>query len=180
MFMVASAPDDLSNLDNFTANDSIAEWRLVPNDNNVGQRNVHPVLSVTEKRLMAEFDRISFHAKNPSRKRARMTLRAVLPSFLAKHDWRIAFAHAGQDAFTLEPGGSREVKMRILPGRRFTLGDIDRAKNPVILIEARADGIVVGGMSYPLLAKAEKAAKKVARRSGSAAKARKPKKKPKR
>jgi hypothetical protein len=43
IFMVASANGDASNINNLTAGDSIPEWRLVPNDNNIGQRNVFPV-----------------------------------------------------------------------------------------------------------------------------------------
>ena len=40
MLMVASAAGDPSNVDNFTARDSVPDWRLVPNDNNVGERRV--------------------------------------------------------------------------------------------------------------------------------------------
>jgi hypothetical protein len=75
MFMVASADGDASNIDNFTAGDSIPDWRLVPNDNNIGQRNVYPVAGATGKRLLGEFDRMSFQLKNPCNRRARMTVR---------------------------------------------------------------------------------------------------------
>jgi len=37
--MVVSAAGDPSNLDNFTSADAIPNWRLVPNDNNIAQRN---------------------------------------------------------------------------------------------------------------------------------------------
>jgi hypothetical protein len=179
MFMVVSAPHDPSNVDNFTANDSMEEWRLVPNDNNIGQRNVSPVASATSRRLVRGFDRKGFQIKNPFRKRARMTIRAVLPEFLAERDWRIAFTNPGADAFTLEPGSDREVMMRILPGRDFAADDVRKAKDPVIRVEAHVDGILVGGMSYPLVVDHKKAAKSTPR-SKSAAKSRKPVKKPKR
>lgn len=39
MLMVVSAAGDPSNVDNFTAADSIPNWRLIPNDNNIAQRN---------------------------------------------------------------------------------------------------------------------------------------------
>jgi hypothetical protein len=39
MLMVVSAAGDSSNIDNFTAADSIPNWRLVRNDNNIAQRN---------------------------------------------------------------------------------------------------------------------------------------------
>jgi zinc metalloprotease ZmpB len=36
MLMIVSATGDPRNVDTFTAGDVIPEWRLVPNDNNVG------------------------------------------------------------------------------------------------------------------------------------------------
>jgi hypothetical protein len=96
MFMVVSAAGDPSNTDNFAAGESIEEWRLVPNDNNIGQRNVVPVMSATSKKLLAGFDRMGFLLKNPFRKRARMSVSAELPAFLAEHNWRIAFTNAGR------------------------------------------------------------------------------------
>jgi hypothetical protein len=39
MLMVVSAAGDPSNIDNFIGADSIPNWRLVPNDNNIAQRN---------------------------------------------------------------------------------------------------------------------------------------------
>lgn len=43
LLMIASSSGDPSNVDAFGAGESIPEWRLVPHDNNIGQRNVHPV-----------------------------------------------------------------------------------------------------------------------------------------
>lgn len=45
LMMVVSAEGDASNIDHFTESESIAEWRLVPNDNNIGLRKVFPVAS---------------------------------------------------------------------------------------------------------------------------------------
>src|SRR5579864_463885 len=39
MLMVVSAAGDPSNVDNFTAANPIPNWRLIPNDNNIAQRN---------------------------------------------------------------------------------------------------------------------------------------------
>ncbi len=44
MFMIVSALGDPSNVNNIVEGDSIPAWRLVPNDNNISQRNVFPVL----------------------------------------------------------------------------------------------------------------------------------------
>ena len=40
MLMLATAAGDPSNIENFTVGDKIPNWRLVPHDNNIGQRNV--------------------------------------------------------------------------------------------------------------------------------------------
>jgi hypothetical protein len=150
MFMVASAPSDASNIDNLTANESIPEWRLVPNDNNIGQRNVHPVAAGNFAGFVRAFRQMRFQLKNPFNKRARMTLKAALPSFLADRDWRIAFRNPGANAFTREPGGGREMVWGLVPGHKFSIDEVYQAKNRAIHIEAYADGILVGGMSYPV------------------------------
>ncbi len=43
MLMIVTAAEDPSNADFFTATRPIEDWRLVPNDNGIGQRNVEPV-----------------------------------------------------------------------------------------------------------------------------------------
>ena len=41
MLMIVSTENDPSNADNLTVGEFIPDWRLVPNDNNIGQRNVN-------------------------------------------------------------------------------------------------------------------------------------------
>ncbi len=40
VLLIASAAGDASNVDHFTAGETVEDWRLVPNDNNIGQRNI--------------------------------------------------------------------------------------------------------------------------------------------
>jgi hypothetical protein len=42
MLMIVTATEDPSNADRFTSIRDIEDWRLVPNDNNIAQRNVRP------------------------------------------------------------------------------------------------------------------------------------------
>jgi zinc metalloprotease ZmpB len=51
IIMVVSADNDASNIDNFTSGETIPDWRLVPNDNNIGQRNMVPVLGLSQIKL---------------------------------------------------------------------------------------------------------------------------------
>ena len=46
---MVSADGDASNVDHVTAGEAIPEWRLVPNDNNLGLRNVVPVSGESEQ-----------------------------------------------------------------------------------------------------------------------------------
>ena len=51
VIMIASADNDASNMDNFIVGETIPDWRLVPNDNNIGQRNMVPVLGISQIKL---------------------------------------------------------------------------------------------------------------------------------
>lgn len=151
MFMVVSARGDPSNINNMTAGDSIPEWRLVPNDNNIGQRNVFPVAGGGGARgLLASLKGVAIQVKNPLNSPARTIVKAVLPKFLAGSDWAVTFANPGADAFTLKPGETKTVVLQLKPGKDFTADDVRKTKDATIQIEAYANGILVGGMSYQL------------------------------
>ena len=97
-----------------------------------------------------------------------MFVKATLPPFLDERGWRIAFGNAGADAFALEPGGGRHVIIRLSPGRNFNAAEVRTANDPIIEIEAFADGILVGGMSYPVELDAKKPTKPKRRSRGRA------------
>ena len=97
MLMVVTADGDASNVDNFTAGETIPEWRLVPNDNNVGQRNVNPVPGGGgERGLMAGLNGVSFLVGNPNPRRGMMTFNVTLPSLLSKLGWRLELVGVGR------------------------------------------------------------------------------------
>jgi zinc metalloprotease ZmpB len=55
LLMAVSADGDVSNIDNFSTAESIAEWRLVPGDNNLGLRAVIPASTeATPSRAVAD------------------------------------------------------------------------------------------------------------------------------
>jgi hypothetical protein len=148
IFMIASGTGDSSNVDNIAAGDSIPEWRLVPNDNNIGQRNVFPVSGGGTSGLTADFNRFSFELKNPHLVTAAMEVRVVLPAFLRERDWKIQFLNQGGSAFPLRAGESRDMIIRLEPGKDFTPADVNAAKDETIQLWGYAGGILVGGMSY--------------------------------
>lgn len=147
LLMIASADGDPSNVDNFTAGETIAEWRLVPHDNNVAQRNVQPVPATGEALLGALRDRVLW-AANPLPRPAVMLLEVQLPEVLRATGWRLGFA--GVDgSFPLEPGEQRRLVLQLSPGRAFDPADID-AHDRDLSVTVLADAIPVGGMIYRL------------------------------
>ncbi len=159
MLMVASATGDPSNIHNFNVGDSVPDWRLVPHDNNIALRSVFSVTGSDAGRLGKDFSGISFQVKNPFNKSARMSVNAILPSFLVKRGWKISFGKAGAATFMLEPGAARDVNFKLRAGRPFSAAVAGNEKHPSIEIIARADGIVVGGILFPFRHKAKRPVK---------------------
>jgi zinc metalloprotease ZmpB len=148
LFMIVSATGDTSNVDNIAAGDSIPEWRLVPNDNNIGQRNVYPIAGSGTSGLTADFNRLSFELKNPHLTTAAMEVRAVLPSFLEERGWKIQYLNRGGASFPLPSGASRNMVIRLIPGADFSPTDVAASPDKTIHLYGYAGGILVGGMSY--------------------------------
>jgi hypothetical protein len=149
MLMVASNAADPSNIDQFTPGESIAEWRLVPNDNNIAQRNVLPVPGGGGLQgLLLALDRRFFVVGNPFRGATRVQLAVTLPPFLQQAGWALRFADLPERGFGLEPGARRVVTLQVQPGGDFTAADVRAAAEHDIVVEVQADGIVIGGMTY--------------------------------
>ena len=159
MLMVVSTAPDPANIDHFTPGESIPEWRLVPNDNNIGQRNVIPAPGAGgSDGLRSALDGRFFVVGNPFRERARVELVVRMPSFLEKAGWALRFADLSGRTFSLSPGEKRVVTLQVQTGREFTAAGIRGAADRDIVIEVHAHGILIGGMTYRVDPDLEKAA----------------------
>jgi hypothetical protein len=150
MLMIVGAPGDASNVDTFTAGEVIPEWRLVPNDNNIGQRNVHPVPGAGgSKALLKAFENISIWVRNPEPRSGRLTMVAHLPAFLARAGWKLEFKGVDPKGSVLKPSiERREVHLLLREGRPFEVADAEAARDTDIRVEVRVGGNLVGGMTY--------------------------------
>ena len=153
IFMVVSATGDPSNVSNLSPGESIPEWRLVPHDNNIGQRNVAPVPSASLEDLIAAIGKMHFTLKNPHPVAAKMVLNPIIPRILVARGWKLEFTNPGGGLLKMLPGETKEITMRLNPGDKFTPDEIAKSRDAAIIIEAYANGILVGGMTYPLDAK---------------------------
>jgi hypothetical protein len=156
MLMSVSATGDISNADLASglpcAIGPTPHWRLVPFDNNIGQRNVAPVAGGDGLRgLMASFPPRRFWVNNPYGFEGRVGLEVLLPAWLTKRGWEAAFTNPGGAAFTLPARGSREVLLRLKPGADFTRADVPAvAMGERIVVRVLTNGIPIGGMSYAI------------------------------
>jgi hypothetical protein len=152
MLMIASAVGDPSNIDNFTAGDSIPEWRLVPHDNNIGQRNVAPVAAGGLDGLLEALTDRPFTVHNPLGKKAGIRLNATLPSVLERAGWQLQVTSPGGAAFALRDGEAKEVRFSLLPGSTEALATLKTVPEleRQIVISVTADGRTIGGMTYAL------------------------------
>jgi hypothetical protein len=150
IFMVVEAAGDPSNIKNIHTGNSIPEWRLVPNDNNIGQRNVYPVQGTGTSGLTSAVREFEMVLKNPHEKAATMEVSIQLPELFQSRQWRVEFLSAGGAAFRLQAGESRTVVMRLVPGADFTRDDVEQTDDRLIHFFGYAEGILVGGNSFEL------------------------------
>lgn len=149
VLMIASVEGDTSNVDKFGSGESIQEWRLVPHDNNVGQRNVTVLPGDGGgEALTAALDGAFFMAGNNLNRRASMELHVEMPRVLADKGWLVQFEGLETNRFVLKAGGKRRVQIRLKQGTQFTKADIEGAADRAINVTLLANGMMLGGMSY--------------------------------
>jgi zinc metalloprotease ZmpB len=149
MMMIVSATGDPSNIDNFTAGEVVEDWRLVPNDNNVGQRNVTLVPGGGGiKGLVAGLKWKGFWIGNPGRRAATIAVSVSLPPVLASRGWRISVREVPEVGVRLKAREQKLVTFEVHEGAPFTKADIHAATERDIVVTATADGAIVGGMVY--------------------------------
>jgi zinc metalloprotease ZmpB len=143
MFFSVSATDDPGNIDGRVTG-PIPEWRLVPHDNNIGQRNVAPVAAGFAG-LVASFERRPLWIRNTFARDVRVDIEVKLPEVLRENKWQLRFVSEGGNAFMMKAGERRKVLMEMVAG---TGGEPRMAAHERIELTVKQDGIVVGGMTY--------------------------------
>jgi hypothetical protein len=149
LLAIVTAEGDPSNVDNLEPGQTIQEWRLVPHDNNVGQRNV-PLLPGGEggEALKAALDGAFFFAGNNFNKPAQMELRVDVPKIMAAKGWRLLFTGIEDNKFWLRAGEKRRIELNLVKGAEFTADEIRRTGPTTFTVHLYANGMLIGGMSY--------------------------------
>ena len=150
LLAIVSASGDPGN--DLTIAGTIAEHRFVPFDNNIGQRNVSPVLPERDW-LVRWFGEHVLVVRNPFREVKLAEIEILLPKFMRKLGWRMHVRSAGGSMFELGPRERREIVLEIEPGGDLTPGQVEQAiasGDGEIVLSTLLDGELSGGMTYPL------------------------------
>ncbi|MEZ5716234.1 MAG: hypothetical protein R3D85_14415 [Paracoccaceae bacterium] len=150
LLAIAHADGDPGN--DTTITGTIPENRLVPFDNNIGQRNVNPVLP-SLKWLVEYLRKHIIWVRNPFKLPKVAVIEIELPMFLRRLGWEMNVVSAGGRKFELGPRDRREVVLSIEPGKEI---DPDLARRAIekgddqIVVRTLLDGELSGGMTYKL------------------------------
>lgn len=150
MLMILSSNQDPANVDNLTSGEVMQEWRLVPNDNNIAQRNVVVVPCTEAADLQDAFKAVSFWVGNPNNVVSKMRLDSHLPGVLVQKGWKLAFKDVEKCGFKLKSGRKREIFLELQAGEDFTAAEIEASGPKDIVVFVSADDNLVGGMTYRL------------------------------
>jgi hypothetical protein len=149
LLAIAHADGDPGN--DTTITGTIPEHRLVPFDNNIGQRNVCPVLP-SLRDLLKYFRKHILWIRNPFAHTVVAQVEVVVPMFMRKAGWQFAGGDALQK-FELGPRGERKVVLALEPGENISAAAFKRALargDNRIELRTFLDGELSGGMTYPL------------------------------
>ena len=150
LLAIAHADGDVGN--DITIKGTIPEDRFVPFDNNIGQRNVSPVLP-TFRSLIELFREHRLWLRNPLKQSVVCRIEIQMPKVLSQLGWKLSVVSAGSNKFELGPRERREVMLAISEGQELDNESVRRAiaaGEATIEIRTYLNDNLSGGMSYPL------------------------------
>ncbi|MFC9918695.1 hypothetical protein [Agromyces binzhouensis] len=156
LLAIAHATGDPGN--DTTITGPIPEHRLVPFDNNIGQRNVSPVYP-SLRGILKQLREHVIWIRNPFRRVVTVRLEIELPRFLRELGWDLDVRSDGGAKFELGPRERREVVLAVEPGERLVPGHVKRAiakGDDEIVVRTYVDDDLVGGMTYRLSFEADR------------------------
>ena len=148
MFFSVSALGDAGNIDGHVVG-PIPEWRLVPHDNNLGQRNVHPVAVDLLKSI---WERLPFWIRNHGRTPVRLGIDLKVPKWLGELGWRFAVPNVTRET-VLGPGQRLQATLAATSGTAIDDRTLARQRDRDIVVTVLHDGMPVGGMTWQISAR---------------------------
>jgi zinc metalloprotease ZmpB len=152
MFFSVSAKGDAGNIDGHVVG-PIPEWRLVPHDNNLGQRNVHPV----HRRLeTVEWEKLPFWIRNHGRLPVLLGADIKVPAWLAQLGWKFDLPQITRERVSLKPDSNPlKVTLSMIKGKAFDVATLNDQRDRDIVVTVLHDKMPVGGMTFRVTPDAE-------------------------
>ncbi len=150
LLAIAHADGDAGN--DTTITGTIPENRLVPFDNNIGQRNVSPILPKF-RFLVKWFEKHIVLVRNPYKIPVVAHIDIKLPRFLRRLGWEMKVVSRGGTKFEMGPREKHELVLHLEPGEQFEPELARKAMaegDDEILLTTYLDGEISGGMTYQL------------------------------
>jgi hypothetical protein len=144
MFFSVSANGDLSNIDGAITG-PIPEWRLVPHDNNIGQRNVHPVLAALGN---VNWERLPFWIRNHCKSPVRLGADVKVPAWLGRLGWKFSVLQITNDRTVLKADQMLKVNLAATKGKAFDDKVLAKEADHDIVVTILQDGLPFGGMTF--------------------------------
>lgn len=144
MFFSVSATGDPGNIDGQVIG-PIPEWRLVPHDNNIGQRNVHPVSPML---VDVPWEKLPFWIRNHGKLPVRLGVDIKLPGWLAKLGWKFDIPQITKERASVKPGEQLKVTIAMTKGKAFDEEVLQKETDHDIVLTVLYDGLPAGGMTY--------------------------------
>ncbi len=150
LLAIAHADGDAGN--DTTITGTIPEHRLVPFDNNIGQRNVNPVLP-SLRHLVRLFKEHIIWVRNPFKTAVVARVEIQLPRFLRRLGWEMKIVSRGGSKFEMGPRETHKLALQIEPGEQF---EPELARKAIsvgddkINVLTFLDEEISGGMTYRL------------------------------
>jgi len=144
MFFSVSANADASNIDGAITG-AIPEWRLVPHDNNIGQRNVHPV-SIHLADI--NWEKLPFWIRNDGKSAVRAGVEITIPAWLAKLGWKFSVPQIKDGQTALRPNQTLKATIAVSKGKDFDETVFAREREHDIVVTVLHDKFPVGGMTF--------------------------------
>jgi hypothetical protein len=167
MFFSVSATGDAGNIDGHVVG-PIPEWRLVPHDNNIGQRNVCPVAMALAE---VAWEKLPFWIRNRGRKPVKLGVDISLPAWLSKLGWKFDIPQISKERPSVKAGDQLKVALVMTKGKAFDQKVLQEQRDHDITVTVLYDGSPAGGMTYRITPSTKKIAVPSAKRAAPARKA---------
>jgi zinc metalloprotease ZmpB len=120
----------------------------VPNDNNIGQRNVHPVDNQLDK---VAWEKLPFWVRNHGKKPVRLSTDIKLPTWLSRLGWSFSVPQITKETVA-RPAQLLKVNLAFKKGKPFDESVLARETDHDIVATVLHDGMPAGGMTFRVTA----------------------------